>query len=355
MKIRSHLILILVILSAVPILYLASFAIYINTLSPEQAVLEKSLPHPRYFVAIFALIFEAIFIALSLFMLARVAKSIRLVEREAKKLDDGDIEQPIQIPMNKGYSNEITNLLTHMESFRKMFKQRKKQRDTFVMGLSHDLKTPLAIIKGYAEGLSDGIFDEPDKKAEVIDIIIQKTSQLGRMVDELVNFVKMNETDWTKDLVDVDLGRFIKEFSTYVETTCQAFEREPEISFHIPEGTIVKMDERMANRALGNIFSNALRYSKPGTKISFSAGIEEGQDGRLARVVIADQGIGMSKEETDRIFELFYRGTNSRREQGHGIGLSVVKTVIGIHGWDIKVESEAKKGSRFIITIPLKG
>ena len=316
----------------------------------KGALKNGTLPRPRDFVALFAVIFEAIFAALSIFMLSRIAQSVRLVESEAKKLDNGDIENAISIPLNKGHSNEITNLLTHLESFRKTFLQRKKQRDSFVMGLSHDLKTPLAVIKGYTEGISDGLFEDPKKMAECLEVILQKTTQLEMMVDDLVNFVKMNENDWTEELVDTDLRVFLENFADYIKPTCGIFNREVETAIDIPPGINVKLDEQMASRALGNIFSNSIRYSEPGTIVSLDARIVQGQ----ARIIISDQGIGMSQEDAERAFELFYRGSHSRREQGHGIGLSVVKTVADIHGWNVKVESELQKGSRFIITIPVE-
>ena len=315
----------------------------------KGALKNGTLPRPRDFVALFAVIFEAIFAALSIFMLSRIAQSVNLVESEAKKLDSGDIENAISIPLDKGHSNEITSLLVHLESFRKTFLQRKKQRDSFVMGLSHDLKTPLAVIKGYTEGIADGLFEAPKKKAECLELILQKTAQLEMMVDDLVSYVKMNETDWTKDLADADLRLFLEGFSKYIKPTCEIFKRDFECSIDIPPGVSVKLDEQMASRALGNIFANSVRYSNPGTSVSLDAKIVQGQ----AQITISDQGVGMSEEDAKRAFELFYRGTKSRREQGHGIGLSVVKTVADIHGWDIKIESELQKGSRFIITIPI--
>ncbi len=310
----------------------------------------RSMPRPRDFIIFFTVIFETAFAVLSLQILSNIAKSVSLVENEAKKLSDGDVENKIMIPMNKGYSNEITGLLEHMENFRLVFKQRKKQRDSFVMGLSHDLKTPLALIKGYTEGIADGLFDEPQKMSQSLDIILQKTSQLEGMIDDLVNFVKMNETDWTKRLVKKDLRKILEEFEKYVKSTAEIFSREANTKIDMPYGIMVRIDEAMLARALGNIFSNAVRYSNSGDKITLEASAAKD----MAYISISDEGIGMSKEEAERAFELFYRGTNSRREQGQGIGLSVVKTVMDIHGWNIKVQSEPKKGSSFTIEIPLK-
>ena len=110
------------------------------------------------------------------------------------------------------------------------------------------------------------------------------------------------------------------------------------------------MDKQLVSRAFENIISNAIRYTENGAEINIKAGVFENK----AKIKISDNGIGMSPEETEHAFELFYRGTQSRREQGQGIGLSVVSTAMNIHGWDIAVESELGKGTSFTITIPLR-
>lgn len=350
MKIRKQFFLIFAILTAVPILYVACFFIYITLTPAEEVFSAENLPHPRDFVMTFAVIFETLFASFSFYMFNNIAKSIHLVESEAKKLSDGDIDKPLKVPTNKGYANEITNLLIHFEEFRKVFKQRKNEQDRFVMGLSHDLKTPIAIIKGYTEGISDGLFSDPQKQKESLDIILQKSSELEMMVDNMINFIKMNETDWTKNFVEHDLAEYLDTVEKYIRSTGSVFNRTVTSQIKIPKGTKVKMDKQLVSRALENIFSNAIRYTENGAEIDLSAELSSG----AAKIKISDKGIGMSQEDAEHVFELFYRGTHSRREQGQGIGLSVVKTVMDVHGWSIDVESELGKGTAFTITIPLK-
>lgn len=350
MKIRKQFFLIFAILTAVPILYLTCFFIYVAVTPTEAIYSAENLPHPRDFVMTFAVIFEIIFTSLSLFMFNNIAKSIHLVENEAKKISDGDIDEPLKIPTNKGYSNEITNLLIHFEGFRKVFKQRKNEQDRFVMGLSHDLKTPIAIVKGYAEGISDGLFSTPQRQKEALEIILQKTAQLESMVDEIVNFIKMNEPSWTRNFAEYDLEEYLEYVEKYLQSTGSVFNRSITSEINVPKGTMVKMDKQLVSRAFENIISNAIRYTENGAEINIKAGVFENK----AKIKISDNGIGMSPEETEHAFELFYRGTHSRREQGQGIGLSVVSTAMNIHGWDIAVESELGKGTSFTITIPLR-
>lgn len=322
---------------------------YPRGVAKKGALTNGTLPRPRNFIAIFAIIFEAFFIALSLTMFKKIESSLNLVEKEAQKLRDGDIDRPIEIPLNQGFSNEITSLLIHMEEFRKALKEKKNQRDRFVLGLGHDLKTPLAVIKGYTEGISDGLFDDSKKESEALQIILQKTSQLETMVDNMVNFIRISESDWSKTFEERDLAAYILEFEKNAKTTGEIFNRTVTVSCSVPSGIKVKMDEQLVSRALENIFSNAIRYTEPAAEIYVSACIENNR----AKIMISDKGIGMTQEETERAFELFFRGTNSRREQGQGIGLSVVKTVMDIHNWEIDVKSEKGIGTSFTITIPI--
>lgn len=322
---------------------------YPRGMAKKGALTNGTLPRPRNFIAIFAIIFEAFFIALSLTMFKKIESSLNLVEKEAQKLRDGDIDRPIEIPLDKGYSNEITRLLANLEGFRKVFKEKKSQRDRFVMGISHDLKTPLAVIKGYTEGIADGLFNDSQKMNYSLEIILQKCGQLEKMIDDIISFIKMNDTDWTKNFADYDLLEYLTEFEKYANATGGVFNRTINCEIKIPKGTIARMDKQLVSRALENLFSNAIRYTAPQAKIDARAEIAGGK----AVLSISDNGIGMTQEEAERAFELFYRGTNSRREQGQGIGLSVVKTVMDIHNWEIDVKSEKGIGTSFTITIPI--
>lgn len=322
---------------------------YPRGMAKKGALTNGTLPRPRNFIAIFAIIFEAFFIALSLTMFKKIESSLNLVEKEAQKLRDGDIDRPIEIPLDKGYSNEITRLLANLEGFRKVFKEKKSQRDRFVMGISHDLKTPLAVIKGYTEGIADGLFNDSQKMNYSLEIILQKCGQLEKMIDDIISFIKMNDTDWTKNFADYDLLEYLTEFEKYANATGGVFNRTINCEIKIPKGTIARMDKQLVSRALENLFSNAIRYTAPQAKIDAKAEIAGGK----AVLSISDNGIGMTQEEAERAFELFYRGTNSRREQGQGIGLSVVKTVMDIHNWEIDVKSEKGIGTSFTITIPI--
>jgi len=117
----------------------------------------------------------------------------------------------------------------------------------------------------------------------------------------------------------------------------------------IPENIIISMDEKLVYRAIENLIHNAVRYTPAGSVIRFTVIPEE----KGIEIVISDNGMGIEKEDLPHVFEMFYRGSSSRREQGLGLGLAVVKWVIDYHGWSISVFSEKGKGTSFTINIPL--
>ena len=119
-------------------------------------------------------------------------------------------------------------------------------------------------------------------------------------------------------------------------------------NFNIPENLTVKMDANLFQRVIENLFTNALRYTRDGDEISLNAYLNSNN---TPVVIFRDTGPGIDKKDQQKVFELFFRGTNSRREDGMGIGLAVVKTIIESHGWNIEINSELNKGTEFIITL----
>ena len=225
------------------------------------------------------------------------------------------------------------------------------QQTKFIMGISHDLRTPVAIIKGYTEALSDGIISEPEEISNTYSLIGNKTAQLDNMINSLINFMKMNYADFRETLSNESITKLINEFFQDAKVSGNVFNRKVCCNNELSEDILVPMNKTLISRAFENLLSNALRYTKENDTITISA--YKINDSEI-KVAIADTGIGIDEKDLNQIFDLFYRGTNSRREEGMGIGLSVVKNIMETHNWNIEVKSEKDKGTCFIITIPLK-
>ncbi|HTP60183.1 MAG TPA: HAMP domain-containing sensor histidine kinase, partial [Spirochaetia bacterium] len=225
------------------------------------------------------------------------------------------------------------------------------RRARFIMGVSHDLRTPLTLIQGYVEAITDGFAPEPESQKKYLSIILDKTHALEAMIAELIEFVKMETGEWRMTHRDVPMKSFLVENAKRFAEDAQILKREFAWAVDIPESASVRMDAGLFSRALENLVGNAIRYTEEGGKITMKA---TGTAGPPQGIIlsITDTGIGIPREELGKIFDPFYRGTNSRREQGFGLGLTTVRSIIESHGWNISVRSTVGEGTEFIIQMP---
>ena len=229
-------------------------------------------------------------------------------------------------------------------------KEEYARRSRFIMGVSHDLRTPLTLIQGYVEAISDGFAAEPESQKKYLSIILDKTHALEAMIGELIEFVKMETGEWRMTHRDVPVRSFLVDNARRFAEDAQILKREFSWSVEVPETWCVRMDAGLFSRALGNLVGNAIRYTEENGTITMKvvAGIGE------VVLSIMDTGIGIiPKDEVGRIFDPFYRGTNSRREQGFGLGLTTVRSIIESHGWNISVHSAVGEGTTFTIRMPV--
>jgi signal transduction histidine kinase len=329
----------------------------------NNMVIISSLPHDmdkggigRLFdktVSIFIIACLAILlfcIAISIILVRSIASSIMVLEKATQRVASGELDLPIEI---KG-SNEITSLTGSLNRLRLALKEERARRSRFIMGISHDLKTPLALIVGYVEAISDGFAISADERAQYMEIIRAKESQLEGMINDLIDFSRVDTGEWRLSLKPVKLEPFIRTFVKRVEADASLLKRNLASDIMIPPDTVVSMDERMALRAIENIVNNALRYMPEGGTALIRVFIKKGTQGREECVLeVEDNGPGIDAKELQNVFEPFYRGTNSRREQGSGLGLAIVKSIVDSHGWEITARSTVGAGTVFSITIPM--
>lgn len=306
----------------------------------------------RFYFPVFIvfLVFEAFCIIMIIHLSRTITSSITILEKNTQRIAAGELDIELEKPKSGKNSNEITSLTENLEKMRTSLKEGEERRTRFIMGLSHDLRTPVALIKGYTEAISDGVVNNPDTIKNSLSIIHNKADQLESMINDLINYVKLNNNDWRQKLVPEKIEPLLMEFAKGASLTGEVYKRTVNTAITVNPELKVPLDTTLFNRALENLFSNAVRYTKDGDVITITA--SEMQD--ALNISVEDTGCGIEDKDIEHIFDLFYRGTNSRREQGMGIGLSVVKSIVDTHGWKINVKSTVGKGTAFIITIPTK-
>jgi signal transduction histidine kinase len=309
---------------------------------------------PPNFFRLFLVLMVTIFLfsAIMSVLIARsITQSVLSLDEATRRIATGELDRIVSV---RG-SNEITSLASSLNSMRLALKDDQARRSRFIMGVTHDLKTPLALIKGYSEAIGDGMADEPKERERYVGIIGAKVDQLAGMIDDLIDFVRVDTGEWRRRLERAPLAPFLRGLCKRLEADAVLLGRRAEVAIDLSDDLSAPFDERLFTRAIENIVNNALRYTDSGGLVRVSARPEpSGAAPERVVIEISDDGPGIDPADLDNIFDPFYRGSSSRREQGMGLGLSVVKSVLESHGWSIDVVSRPGEGSAFTITIPMR-
>lgn len=307
----------------------------------------------RYFLRILLIIIlMTIFCLINIFFISKaIFEGLGKIEHSSSQMAEGKLNKSISSQTKPSRTNEFTSIMNSLEKMRIELLESQASKNRFITGISHDLRTPVAVIKGYSEAIKDDVISDSKEIKKTMELIDQKTSQLEGMIDTLLNFIKLNNTEIKEKLVRNSITKLINDFSKYAEITGKVFKRNVSSNISITKDIKVPLNAQLVYRSFENLFSNAIRYTKDGDKIELIA-YEDPDDKHSLIFKIKDSGYGIDKKDLDYIFDLFYRGTNSRQEEGMGVGLAVVKNIMYTHGWKIFVESEKDKGTCFTIIIP---
>ena len=276
-----------------------------------------------------------------------ITYSLSHLVKQTEKIAKGDLTPQEQRTPAKS-RNEFTDLTEHIDSMRAALLDAKRKQQRFIMGITHDLRTPISVIKGYTEALYDGVITSEEETKKSLEIINVKTSQLEEMITSLINYCTFFRDNFRRQITPHCIKKQLEAFAKSAETTGRIFHRKISCNINLLESTDIPVNEQLLARALENLFGNALRYTEDDGEITITAD----ESDECITITFSDTGCGIAEKDISHLFDLFYRGTNSRREQGLGIGLSVVKDIVDLHGWSIDIRSELGKGSDFIIRIP---
>lgn len=311
----------------------------------------KNNPYNLITTVMSCLVFLVLICVIFIILISRtIFKSIIQIKDTTKQFADGNLSQSCLPSKSDIKKNEITSIQESLEKMRIALLEEQNRKQKFIMGMSHDLRTPIAIIKGYIEAINDGIVTSPEEINKSLELIHTKSTQLQEMINTLINLMKMDSYEILKDVKQESITQIIKDFAKNSFVMANVFKRKIITDINLPKDILIEVNKMLVQRAFENLFSNAIRYTKDNDSIFLNAYIVQEKSEIIFE--IKDTGIGIKKNDLNYIFDIFYRGTNSRREDGMGIGLSVVKNVITTYGWKIDVSSEVNEGSTFTIHIP---
>lgn len=311
----------------------------------------KLHPFMRWVLIIlqFALMFIAL-AAIALFItgIVRIMNAVNLITKDYAEGNYGR-----DLPPSK--SEEGNTLISVFNKMSGKIRKNEKQRIHLIMGLSHDFKTPLTLIKGYSELIGKEVEKNlPDEsKNQIItkslSVINSKTEQLETMVEDLTDFASLENGDFPVNLEKVNFGDWIISYVHQTENDAKLAGKTLECQILTTFDIEVQMDKRLIERVLDNLVHNAIRYTGADGKILITAG--KNKDG-LTEFSVIDNGPGIAEKDMPYIFDMFYRGSPSRSDGGSGLGLSVVKDIIQAHGWQIEASNIEPHGAKFTIRIP---
>lgn len=262
-----------------------------------------------------------------------------LVEKLIHPINNLDLEEPLE---NDVYE-EMAPLLERIDRQNKEKEQIEQMRKEFSANVSHELKTPLTSISGYAEIMMNGLV-KPEDVQGFAERIYKEASRMITLVGDIIKLSKLDEGSVEVEKENVDLYLLAREICSRLAPQAEKKKVHLEVSGEHAEYFGIR---QIIDEMIFNITENAVKYNKEGGKVSIWVG--NTLQGR--RVIVQDTGIGIPKEHQERIFERFYRvdKSHSRESGGTGLGLSIVKHGALLHHADISVESEPGKGTRMEI------
>jgi two-component system phosphate regulon sensor histidine kinase PhoR len=224
-----------------------------------------------------------------------------------------------------------------------------KLQTDFVNKVSHDLRTPLTSIRMFVETLQMGRLDDPERRAEALEIIAGETERLSGLIDRLLDWARMEsgKRPYRFELTEVE---------AVIDEALQAFEpqllhRPAQVTRDVPPGLPrIRIDRSAMGDALLNLLQNAHKYTGPEKKIVISAR----RQGQAVLLTISDNGPGIARHDQKRIFEKFYRGRDplDRTIEGSGLGLAMVKHIVRAHRGKVSVWSQRGAGASFTVALP---
>ena len=283
-------------------------------------------------------------VAVSFGILRSLGRSMGKLEEATRRIAAGDLDFEPALPAG----DSLASLAASMDAMRLRLKEEYQRRDRFILAVSHDLKTPLAVLEGYLDAFADGLADSPEKRESYLRVLREKTGVLSHRISHLVELARMTTVEWRQTFEDCDLSAFLKETLGLLSDEAAARGRRMEVDFRLSPGRRSALNRDMARRVLENLADNAETYSPPDSVLRASAR----EEGAEVLVRISNEGEGIPAERRGLVFEPFYRGDPGRNAGGFGLGLASVKSIVEAHGWGIDLESVPGGTTSFTVRIP---
>lgn len=293
---------------------------------------------------------------LSYFVSRSFIKPIKLLQKSTEKIQQGDLTFELETTRK----DELGELMTDFEVMRRKLQesielqiQYENDRKLLLSNISHDLKTPISSIKGYIEGINDGIANSEEKRNKYLQTIYKRADDMDAMINELFLYSTLDMNQAPFHFSKVDLVRYVSEYVDELQINLE--KKGIDLVFDPSDAAslLVQADRDKITRVIDNIIQNSMKYlDKTQSEIFISLRKRD----RDVLLKIEDNGRGISEEDVPHIFETFYRADVSRNKHtgGTGLGLAIAKQIIEGHDGQIWAESTVGKGTAIFLSLPFK-
>lgn len=285
----------------------------------------------------------------------RILEPVNRLREATEAVRNGDLTRPV------GYSSrdELGRACAEFDEMRERLKASvqaqqhyEKQRQEMIVGISHDLSTPITSIKGYVSGLLDGIADTPEKRAHYLHTIYDIACGMERMADDLNLFSKLSAEGVSNKRECVELGGYLENACKELRLWMQKNGMELVFENRCAGPVFVDADRMEMDRVLRNLAENSIKYQKMDERVRGRVNVVLDRVKGGVRIVFSDNGMGIAEGEEEKIFETFYRSDPARSKRGSGIGLSIVRRIVARMGGKISAQGRPGLGLALTILLP---
>ena len=302
-------------------------------------------------LTILACVIDVIAIVMWFWIYKRILVPLDKMRIATKKIADGNFDYELD---EKDFV-EIPFLYNDFEKMRIKLKENEEEKilsenaaRELVSNISHDLKTPLTAIRGYVEGILDGVASSPQKVRDYLTTIYNKTNYMTKLIDELLYYSRVSGNEFSYNFEKTNVKEFFDDYVKDLYLELDTIKINFSYSANVDADTMIDIDREQIKRALNNIVANAVKYMED-PEIHFR--VKETMD--AINIRISDNGRGIDEKDLPHIFERFYRSDASRNTKlgGSGIGLSIVKKVIENHEGSVVAMSKSGVGTDMDIVL----
>lgn len=342
-------IIILLVMFLLSSLYFRYARYYLIAMLHQQGIDLSQIDKSRVVDGVIGAVFETITFAaiiglvLVIVVFKHVIGPIRKMSDATKKVAKGDFK--VQIENKKSRKDEIGILTENFNMMVRELESNEYLSKEFMSNVSHEFKTPIASIQGFAHLLKEGNVSDKEKE-EYIDIIIEESERLANLSNNIQHLSKLENKKGLIKKEKVAIDEQIRKCIVILNNKLE--EKNIEIGMDEDKDVFLNVNEDMMHQVWINLINNAIKYTDNNGRIDII--IDEYKD--KVTVEVKDTGRGIKQENIDKIFEKFYQEDSSHNSEGNGLGLAIVKKIVELHKGSIEVKSKEGEGSSFIVTIP---